>query len=53
MSRFDEFDPPARPAEAYDEFWAVAEAGLDDPPVNDPAADADDTYASFHAAADE
>jgi hypothetical protein len=50
MSRFD---PPARPAEAYDEFWTAAEAGLDDPPAGDPPADPDDTYASFHAAADE
>jgi hypothetical protein len=54
MTRIGEPRPPEEPVAAYDAFWTAAEAGLDPPTQSDdPPANPDDTYAAFHAAADE
>ena len=54
MIRIGEPRPSAEPVAAYDAFWSAAEADLDTPiKTDDLPADPADTYAAFHAAADE
>jgi hypothetical protein len=54
MTRIGEPRPPDEPVAAYDAFWTASEAGLDAPTkTDDPSGDPADTYAAFHAAADE
>jgi hypothetical protein len=54
MTRIGEPRPPDEPVAAYDAFWTAAEAGLDSPTkTDDTSTDPTDTYAAFHAAADE